>query len=643
MIPINTFVLVHGTFARNAEWVKEESTLCCALQTAFPDSKIVDFQWTGDNVQSVREREALRLRKLLLALGSDSCYPRRLAVVAHSHGGNLAIEAVRREAPIPNLQCIVCLATPFLQFDASPPNAPLNLLEHIFNFWPLYFMALYRGHNPILDLACVDTSRIGYVLTFTCMLFVCMLIVGVNGLIRRGLSRFVRKGLARQAPPSLDWAVPMLAVAHPYDEAYAYLTFLNLLTRSPRLIRWAVLVCCIFLAVGWFQLAAAGGFYCTYLESWGRLSWARAGLAGLASGSVIAQLWVVATVLSLGFEAVWAVVVTTCLHFFRGSKALASMLTSVGLPQMMQVGFGESFRQTWVGSVDVRRLPQGASGAKLSKIKYKRRGAILHSAIYSAPEVIDAILVFIHSTCLPMNSVAQEKASSGEDNSKKQAWLAEIGKRAAFLMALAGIFYPLSRARREAIPGELGLGEVVHSATSPLRAPQADFDEDMRTFQRLDDAAHSAEIATRLRIEPQAFQDYLLTEKQAGRLDLRAQLAWELLIKSIHVPMRSDVHEEDFESADIAGDTIAAFLKLRRARVSDDLRISPEDLAWTQTRWTLQERRRFSEVLNRASELFSDGKALSPEAAYEQALRDFAKRGYSPSAIPKDWNIGMAH
>lgn len=105
--------LVHGTFARRAGWLKQDSSMSEALKAA--GCHVVPFHWSGKNTYWARARAASQLADHLkdcIATNPDA----KQCIVAHSHGGNVAIHAVHgagREAFGAKIS-IVTLATPFL-------------------------------------------------------------------------------------------------------------------------------------------------------------------------------------------------------------------------------------------------------------------------------------------------------------------------------------------------------------------------------------------------------------------------------------------------------------------------------------------------------------------------------------------------
>jgi hypothetical protein len=109
--------LVHGTFARDAGWVQPDAPLSAHLRKVLGEAgegaHVVLFNWSGGNSVFARAKAARDLVLHLEALQDH--YPEaRHYVVAHSHGGNVALYAAsllqKRK-----LSGIACLATPFLQ------------------------------------------------------------------------------------------------------------------------------------------------------------------------------------------------------------------------------------------------------------------------------------------------------------------------------------------------------------------------------------------------------------------------------------------------------------------------------------------------------------------------------------------------
>jgi hypothetical protein len=118
--PVYIFVLVHGTFAPFADWAQlPGSRLRTALEAEFGDegASFEPFIWRGmfssflNNAHRYRLRGAEALRDKLIKLRYDSPAA-KIFVIAHSHGGNVALYATRAKGAEP-ISGIVCMATPF--------------------------------------------------------------------------------------------------------------------------------------------------------------------------------------------------------------------------------------------------------------------------------------------------------------------------------------------------------------------------------------------------------------------------------------------------------------------------------------------------------------------------------------------------
>ena len=111
--PAHVVTLVHGTFAHNAHWVKARSVLRDMLKLRIPDVEFRPFSWSGCNSHSERQKAALELREQLAA--QVAAYPKaKHSIVAHSHGGNVALYALADQGLQYHVRAVACLNTPFL-------------------------------------------------------------------------------------------------------------------------------------------------------------------------------------------------------------------------------------------------------------------------------------------------------------------------------------------------------------------------------------------------------------------------------------------------------------------------------------------------------------------------------------------------
>ena len=106
--------LVHGTWAPGAPWTQKESPLRSELTKTFGDTlECRPFEWSGHNSFAARSQAALDLHAMLtqqMTAAPDA----RHAIIAHSHGGNIALYSLRDPALALKTAAVVCLSTPFI-------------------------------------------------------------------------------------------------------------------------------------------------------------------------------------------------------------------------------------------------------------------------------------------------------------------------------------------------------------------------------------------------------------------------------------------------------------------------------------------------------------------------------------------------
>jgi hypothetical protein len=94
-----------------------DSVLCRHLKASLPELReIHSFQWSGSNLQYKRALAATELLRRHEDLRRRHRHAQHF-IVAHSHGGNVALEAALQDKTFrTSLRGIICLSTPFLQF-----------------------------------------------------------------------------------------------------------------------------------------------------------------------------------------------------------------------------------------------------------------------------------------------------------------------------------------------------------------------------------------------------------------------------------------------------------------------------------------------------------------------------------------------
>ena len=119
--PTLVVTLVHGTWAANAAWLRADSVLCRSILAAFPDQvlRFVPFRWSGHNSVSARFRAGQALAEKLSTMQRE--WPEaRHVLIGHSHGGFVALSALRGATLDERICGVACLSTPFLMARVRP-------------------------------------------------------------------------------------------------------------------------------------------------------------------------------------------------------------------------------------------------------------------------------------------------------------------------------------------------------------------------------------------------------------------------------------------------------------------------------------------------------------------------------------------
>lgn len=202
--------LVHGTFKPEAPWVQDDSAVTCSIRKILGENvSIRKFTWDGLNSFSSRAKAATALKEELDNLAASGEFD-RICLVAHSHGGNIAFDAVSNMKYSGRVTAMVSLGTPYLRV-VRKAWAPPRLFALALSFWLGVFLVIVTGSIIVFPLGLC-----------TFWLFA---------------ERFVRANKDSQnlssLKPSLGGTgiLPILCIRHGGDEASAWL-FLLSITRA---------------------------------------------------------------------------------------------------------------------------------------------------------------------------------------------------------------------------------------------------------------------------------------------------------------------------------------------------------------------------------------------------------------------------
>ena len=242
--------LIHGTWARHAPWTLPGSPLRKALADRLGDRITFEtLEWSGANTHRARREAAQKLRAQLKDSIADHPLARHF-LVAHSHGGNVALYAMADATLRQHVDGIACLNSPFLC--ALKRNTKQFMLE-IFAWMAAYFVLLFMAYAVFHVLAPLSTdpdlqhlgllAQIGIGLGFAAALILLIFLVIVPGLMygRTLEERVASWAAARRSaisqdmilPPNPD--VPVLCAWTAGDEVISSFGLLDALANLPYL------------------------------------------------------------------------------------------------------------------------------------------------------------------------------------------------------------------------------------------------------------------------------------------------------------------------------------------------------------------------------------------------------------------------
>jgi pimeloyl-ACP methyl ester carboxylesterase len=108
------FVIIHGTASRGAWWTRPESKIRRRLARHFDKrGHSVSFEWSGANSNVARLAAGRALARRILELDEEFNAP--IYLVAHSHGGNIALYAMRDPSVEEKVAGVICMGTLFIK------------------------------------------------------------------------------------------------------------------------------------------------------------------------------------------------------------------------------------------------------------------------------------------------------------------------------------------------------------------------------------------------------------------------------------------------------------------------------------------------------------------------------------------------
>lgn len=237
-----TVTLVHGTFARGAPWASDENAVIrTRLREAFPSRVTVrQFDWSGRNSHAARLEAGAALAEDQAALAASNPEMPRF-VIAHSHGGNVALYSLREASERTLPAGIVTMGTPFIACEPRDVAASAPILR-----LALPALALFAGILGLGMLWVLGFNALRLVSSETTL----MIIAGLGALYVPSGSLHFAVLVHRRFPRMAAWAqkrqesiiarlqlprtsVPTLCIRVAGDEAGAWLRITRTIGDAP--------------------------------------------------------------------------------------------------------------------------------------------------------------------------------------------------------------------------------------------------------------------------------------------------------------------------------------------------------------------------------------------------------------------------
>jgi hypothetical protein len=150
----DALVIVHGTFAKDAAWTQAGTPLVTRLTDELK-LPVIRFGWSGINSHTARIAAGGDLAEFISDLRSAG--HKSICIVAHSHGGNVVLYALRSQLVQETVRGILFLGTPFLWILSRPVERFSRFFTEIISW-----LILFPGLMPIGIMAAMETAEYLY-------------------------------------------------------------------------------------------------------------------------------------------------------------------------------------------------------------------------------------------------------------------------------------------------------------------------------------------------------------------------------------------------------------------------------------------------------------------------------------------------
>jgi pimeloyl-ACP methyl ester carboxylesterase len=373
-----TIFLVHGTWGDRSPWAFENSDFTRLLNEALgTNARFVRFPWSGNNTHQARLIAGQQLANALRESMQASPHSRHY-VVAHSHGGNVALYACQCEDISSALSGIVTMATPFIT--CEPRRIRLTVIAFLLLMPPLLggvWLLFVAGAVYVMLVLTVIGGAVALAMALAGAVVGLRSAKRLRPLLRRKpVEEKVRAWqsaiLARIRLPNVD--LPVLAMRVRSDEARWWLSRLTFASNMPF---------AVFRAVAWAALSAGASFCVLYV---GFILFAATSAAVGGGDDVVEKT---GDLIPKGIWTCFALFVLTALvhlAMFFVPRAVRSHRYGFG---------GERFIDNWLARIGVSAVPECCRHHVAKEYRLRGFTFLAHSQVYGLPDVIRDLATWI--------------------------------------------------------------------------------------------------------------------------------------------------------------------------------------------------------------------------------------------------------
>jgi hypothetical protein len=208
--------LIHGTFAKKAEWVKDQSIFCKKLKERIDGNVCFhQYEWDGKNSFKSRYNEGVKLGKKVDSLKDKESIK---ILIGHSHGGNIGLYSLRASKKI---DLVVTLGTPFI---INKTKLTIKAIDHFAKFFTVILLGFITGYFVSFGIEGDKDDMV----TFSALIFLSLVCV-LFYIYKKGKVKIVDivKGFKKEIDYIRRMDVNIVNVQYDFDEANFFLNLIN--------------------------------------------------------------------------------------------------------------------------------------------------------------------------------------------------------------------------------------------------------------------------------------------------------------------------------------------------------------------------------------------------------------------------------